>query len=159
MTTLHPFPTARESVLQIWAAPAQARRSQPDARVPDLFVLLHGMLFTNIQLDDFKPILARFMERLRLEGAEEREWTMMAVVNTSALLKYGKPTGVLRSTGGIGARNTSSAAQAAFATSRIMPTQKVDEMEVDGAENGPSPSQLYGRDSNIKCDGVLNISP
>ena len=79
MVAFHPFMTARESVLAMWSPTAQARRQAPDARLSELFVLLHGMLFTNIQLDDFKPALARFMERLRLEGAEEREWIMMAV--------------------------------------------------------------------------------
>lgn len=58
MITLHPFMTSRESVLPIWSAPAQARRSLLDARVPDLFVLLHGMLFTNIELDDFDATFA-----------------------------------------------------------------------------------------------------
>jgi len=53
MTTLHPFTTSRESVLPLWSAPVQSRRSLPDSRIPDLFVLLHGMLFTIIQLDDF----------------------------------------------------------------------------------------------------------
>jgi hypothetical protein len=33
----------------------------------DLFVLLHQMLFTNIQFDDFIGILARFLERLEIE--------------------------------------------------------------------------------------------
>jgi protein SMG6 len=104
MTTLHPFSTSRESVLPIWSSSAQSRRSQPDARVPELFVLLHGMLFTNIQLDDFLPTLARFLERIEIEGAEEREWIMMAVVNVGAILEYGRPSGVLRKIGVVGAR-------------------------------------------------------
>ncbi|PFH52354.1 hypothetical protein AMATHDRAFT_74154 [Amanita thiersii Skay4041] len=104
MTALHPFSTARESVLPIWSRPAQARRYLPDARVPELFVLLHGMLFTNIQLDDFQPVLARFIERLELDGSEEREWIMMAIVNIGAVLEYGKPGGVLRRAGGIASR-------------------------------------------------------
>ena len=65
----------------MWTPTLQARRQAPDASLTELFVLLHGMLFTNIQLDDFKPVLDRFMERLRLEGAEEREWIMMAVTD------------------------------------------------------------------------------
>jgi protein SMG6 len=39
----------------------------------DLFVLLHGMLFTNIQLGEFTPTLARFIIRLEIEGAQETE--------------------------------------------------------------------------------------
>ncbi|KAG1756261.1 uncharacterized protein EDB91DRAFT_1091560 [Suillus paluster] len=106
MTTLHTFSTSRESILPIWSSSAQSRRSQPDARVSELFVLLHGMLFTNIQLDDFSPTLARFLERIEIEGAEEREWIMMAVVNICAVLEYGRPGGVLRKIGGVGARET-----------------------------------------------------
>jgi len=72
--------------------------------VPELFVLLHGMLFTNIQLDDFAPTLARFLERIEIEGAEDREWIMMAVINIGAVLEYGRPGGVLRKIGVVGAR-------------------------------------------------------
>ena len=66
---------------------AQVRRSQPDARVSDLFVLLHGMLSTNVQLDDFQSSLSRFTERLQLDGAEEREWIMMGIINIAAILQ------------------------------------------------------------------------
>ncbi|KAF9009359.1 hypothetical protein BDQ17DRAFT_1388235 [Cyathus striatus] len=113
MTTLHPFPTARESVLPIWSLAAQTRRALPDARAPELFVLLQGMLFTNIQLDDFVPTLARFIERLKIEGAEEREWIMMAVCNIAAVLEYGRSNGVLRKIGGVGARDVGGQQQAA----------------------------------------------
>jgi len=34
--------------------------------------------------------MARFIERLSIEGAEERKWIMMAVVNIGAILEYGK---------------------------------------------------------------------
>ncbi|KAG2034408.1 hypothetical protein BDR03DRAFT_1013462 [Suillus americanus] len=52
------FSTSRESILPIWSSTAQLRRSQPDTHAPELFVLLHGMLFTNIQLDDFSLTLS-----------------------------------------------------------------------------------------------------
>lgn len=166
MTTLHPFSTSRESVLQIWSVSAQAKRSAPDSSVEDLFVLMHGMLFTNIQLDDFAPTLARFMERLQLEGAEERDWIMMAVVNVAALLEYGKLTGVLRNTGGIGSGTTlgkdaPSAAQAAAASAKVnMLAKRVDEMEVDDTEDGVhSPVMRGDEDINMKGNGVLNVSP
>ncbi|KAL5511564.1 hypothetical protein ACEPAH_4781 [Sanghuangporus vaninii] len=164
MTTLHPFPTSRESVLQIWSVAAQTKRSAPDSSVEDLFVLLHGMLFTGVQLDDFLPTLARFMERLQLEGAEERDWTMMAVVNITALLEYGKPTGVLRSTGGVGSgaanKDMSSAAQAAAASAKVnMLVKKVDEMEVDDAEDGGTSPAMRDQEINVKGSGVLNVSP
>jgi protein SMG6 len=107
VTTLHPFMTSRESILPIWSGTLQTRRMNPDAKVSELFVLLHGMLFTNIQLDDFKPTVARFLERLIIEGAEEREWVMMAIVNISSVLEYGKSSGLLRRIGGIGGRDPS----------------------------------------------------
>jgi protein SMG6 len=104
MTTLHPFLTSRESILSIWSHAAQAHRALPDAKASDLFILLHGMLFTNIQLDDFQPTLARFIERLEIEGAEERDWIMMGVVNIASIMEYGRPGGVLRKVGCVGSK-------------------------------------------------------
>ncbi|TFY71744.1 hypothetical protein EVG20_g1267 [Dentipellis fragilis] len=101
MIVLHPFKTSRESVLPFWSPAAQARRALPDARTSDLFLLLHGMLFTNIQLDDFAPTLARLMERLAIEDPEEREWTMMAAINIGAILEFGKQ-GIMYRTGALG---------------------------------------------------------
>ncbi|KAK7023722.1 PINc domain-containing protein [Favolaschia claudopus] len=138
MTTLHPFMTSRESVLPMWSVAAQARRALPEAHLVDLFVLLHGMLFTNIQLDDFQPTLARFIERLEIEGAEEREWIMMAIVNVCAVLEYGKPTGVLKKAGGVGTRDLSGAS--AVAQMRVVMAKRAaaeaddkekDKMDVD----------------------------
>jgi hypothetical protein len=62
------------------------------------------MLFTNIQLDDFAGTLARFLERLEMEGegVEEREWVMMGVVNLGAVLEYGRASSVVRRAGGFG---------------------------------------------------------
>ena len=104
MTTLHPFLTSREPILSIWSHAAQARCSVPDAKASDLFILLHGMLFTNIQLDDFQPTLARFIERLEIEGAEEREWIMMGIINITSIMEYGRPGGVLRKVGCVGSK-------------------------------------------------------
>lgn len=67
MITLHPFSTSREAVLPLWSQAAQSRRQAPDASLTELFVLLHGMIFTNIQLDDFKGVLARFEEKLQID--------------------------------------------------------------------------------------------
>ncbi|KAI0319819.1 hypothetical protein OF83DRAFT_1169880 [Amylostereum chailletii] len=93
----HPSAFSREHVIQSWSPAAQARRAQPDSSASDLFVLIHGMLFTNIQLDDFKPSLARLLERLAIEAPESRDWSMMAALNIGALLEYGRPKGILRS--------------------------------------------------------------
>ncbi|KAF9050675.1 hypothetical protein BDZ89DRAFT_1057118 [Hymenopellis radicata] len=127
MTTLHPFMTSRESVLPIWSQALQARRSLPDAKVSDLFVLLHGMLFTNIELDAFQPTMARFVERLQIEGAEDREWTSMAVINIGSILEYGKPTGV------------STAAMRVMAKRELLAE---DRMDVDDPSGSPVLTQM-----------------
>ncbi|PPQ98054.1 hypothetical protein CVT26_003049 [Gymnopilus dilepis] len=94
ISTLHPFLTCRDSVVPPWSLTAQTRRSAPDARASELFVLLHGMLLTNIQFDDFQPMLACFIEHLEIEGAEEPKWIMMGVINVSSVLEYGHPNAV-----------------------------------------------------------------
>ena len=142
MTTLHPFSTSRESILPIWSSTAQSRRSQPDATVTELFVLLHGMLFTNIQLDDFAPTLSRFLERLEIEGAEEREWIMMAVTNIGAIMEYGRPGGVLRKAGGAGTRDTPLTAPFRVFAKRNLPVQPEEDpeekrMDVDDEKSSP----------------------
>ncbi|TFK26448.1 hypothetical protein FA15DRAFT_667539 [Coprinopsis marcescibilis] len=143
MTTLHPFTTSRESVLAVWSLAAQARRSLPDSRASDLFVLLHGMLFTNIQLDDFQPTLARFIERLSIEGAEEKEWIMMAIVNIASILEYGRPSGLLRRLGVIGPKDPSGqqaaamrvmAKKAAAGVPGAVAPSHEDRMDVDDAD-------------------------
>ena len=72
----------------------------------DLFVRLHGMLFTKIQLDDFPSVMSRYMERLEedasLDGVSRKatitqvDWMLMATVNIAAILQYGAATGVIR---------------------------------------------------------------
>lgn len=74
-----------------------------DAKVSALFVLLRGILFANIQniqVDDFQATHVRFVE---IEGAEEREWIMMAFINLSYVLE-GHPNGVLRKIGCVDTR-------------------------------------------------------
>ncbi|KAF8559498.1 hypothetical protein OG21DRAFT_1594361 [Imleria badia] len=128
MTTLHPFTTSRESILPVWSSTAQSRRTQPDATVAELFVLLHGMLFTNIQLDNFAPTLSRFLERLEIEGAEERQWIMMAVTNIGAIMDYGRPGGVLRRAGA-GTRDAASSTPFRVFAKRNVPAQPEEDPE------------------------------
>ena len=52
----------------MWTPTLQARRQAPDASLTELFVGLYGMLFTNIQLDNFKQVLERFQEKLQIGG-------------------------------------------------------------------------------------------
>jgi protein SMG6 len=134
MIATHPFETARESVLPLWSPPAQARRSAPDARAPELFVFLHGMLFTNIQLDDFTPTLARLLERLSIEEPEAREWTMMAAINIGALLEYGRPQGVLRRADVIGQPDRNPAGPLTSKVKLARKTHTDEKMDVDGDE-------------------------
>ncbi|KZP10895.1 hypothetical protein FIBSPDRAFT_962674 [Athelia psychrophila] len=81
------------------SAAQQARLSGPSTSATDLSILLHGMMF-------FHATLARFLERLEMEGEgiEEREWIMMGVINLGSVLEYGKASGVIRNAGGFGAR-------------------------------------------------------
>jgi hypothetical protein len=62
------------------------------------------MPFTNIQLDDFTGMLARFLERLEMEGegVEDRKWIMMCVVNIGAVLEHDRASSVVRKAGGFG---------------------------------------------------------
>ncbi|KAH6867819.1 hypothetical protein BKA70DRAFT_1492558 [Coprinopsis sp. MPI-PUGE-AT-0042] len=122
MTTLHPFSTSCENVLPVWSSAAQARRWLLAARASELFVLLHGILFTNIQLGDFQPSLARFIERLNIEGAEEKEWIMMGtdanVAQAAAMRVMAKKV-------------------AAGVPGAVVPQE--DRMEVDGDEQATRP--------------------
>ncbi|KZV78113.1 hypothetical protein EXIGLDRAFT_790014 [Exidia glandulosa HHB12029] len=102
MTTLHPFLTARESVLALVGPAVTSKRLHPEALTDDLFVVLHGMLFTHIRLDYFNIVLARFLEKLQLDSIEEREWIMMGITNLAAVLDYGRSSGVLRKTDAFG---------------------------------------------------------
>ena len=70
----------------------------------DLFVRLHGMLFTRIDLDSFSPVMSRYMERLEEDARlsvggnatiTQVDWIIMAAVNLAAVLQYGT-SGVVR---------------------------------------------------------------
>ncbi|KAF8448043.1 hypothetical protein L210DRAFT_3441767 [Boletus edulis BED1] len=160
MTALHSFTTSRESILPIWSSTAQSRRSQPDATVSELFVLLHGMLFTNIDLDDFAPTLSRFLERLEIEGAEERQWIMMAVTNIGALLEYSRPGGVLRRAGGAGTRDATSTIPFRVFTKRNVPAQPEEDPEekrMDVDDDAAKPESLKTQTSPVLSDPPLSI--
>ena len=158
MIATHPFETARESVLPLWSQAAQARRSAPDACAPELFVFLHGMLFTNIQLDDFSATLSRLLERLSIEEPEEREWTMMATVNVGALLEYGRPQGVLRRSGALGPVDRNLAAMAAASKVKLArKAQADDRMEVDGDERRQSSDLEAGHARSPSAIQVLPV--
>jgi protein SMG6 len=105
----HPYSSARESILPLFEDELQARRTQTDVTLAEIFVHLHGMLFTRISLDDFDECLQRFLERLREEtilskrpdstsitSFGDAEWFMIAVINLSALYQFGAEDGVLK---------------------------------------------------------------
>ncbi|KAH8917929.1 hypothetical protein BT69DRAFT_1226204 [Atractiella rhizophila] len=115
LTASHPYVSAKESILPLFEKENQARRSFADVSKVDLFIKLHGMLFTKIALDDFPATLARLEEKLkedrvilrkeneqglpRPEGwkpISEVEWIMMGVINVAALMQYGAEDGVLK---------------------------------------------------------------
>ncbi|ORX36586.1 hypothetical protein BD324DRAFT_580049 [Kockovaella imperatae] len=106
LVVTHEYATSRETILPLFDSALQSQRSLPEAKAVDLFVRLHGMLFTKIDLDNFKPVMSRYMERLdedaRLDHANrptnisQVDWMIMASVNLAAMLQYGSPTGVIR---------------------------------------------------------------
>ena len=87
----------------MWSSAAQqGHLSSLSTCAADPFILLHGMLFTNIQLDDIIGMLGRFLERLEMEGdgVEERKWVMMGMINIGAVRKYGRASSIVRSARG-----------------------------------------------------------
>ena len=52
----------------MWTRPLQAWRQALDESLTELFVGLYVMLFTSIQLDDFKQVLECFQEKLQIGG-------------------------------------------------------------------------------------------
>ncbi|QRW01731.1 Est1 DNA/RNA-binding domain protein [Ceratobasidium sp. AG-Ba] len=110
MIASHPFDTARESIQPLFSSDAQrARMRAAEAGPVAQFVLILGLLFTRVQLDDFDTVLARFVERLEIEGVSavrEPEWIMIAVCCVGAVLEFGRPDGVIKSRGGLAARGS-----------------------------------------------------
>lgn len=104
LATSHPYPTSRETIQPLFDAAIQQRRSAPDAQAAELFLLMHGMIFTRIELDNFEQVFARFLERLDedrlgatgVKPITQVEWLTMAVVNVNAIMQYGAEDGFIR---------------------------------------------------------------
>ncbi|WWC70044.1 uncharacterized protein I206_103988 [Kwoniella pini CBS 10737] len=106
LTVTHEYPTSRESILPLFDSALQNQRSLPEATAMDLFLRLHGMLFTRISLDDFDAVMSRFMERLeedaRLGGVSQQigigqtDWMIMASVCLGSIMQYGSSSGIVR---------------------------------------------------------------
>ncbi|KAG8894285.1 hypothetical protein FRC00_009188, partial [Tulasnella sp. 408] len=151
----HPCDAARESILPLFSVAKQSARYSPSSPAPSIFLLLQGMLFTRIQLDDFHPTVARLKERIQLNPEEvtEAEWTMMAVLNISAILDYGRGEGVLRkvcgwmssSAGGLSAANGPSGGSGAprptsSRTGRPVPGRRGDSEDAMQVDSMPGSS-------------------
>ncbi|WVR07097.1 hypothetical protein IAU60_004136 [Kwoniella sp. DSM 27419] len=106
LSVTHEFPTSRESILPLFDSALQSQRSLPEATAMDLFLRLHGMLFTKISLDDFSAVMSRYMERLeedasldgisRKVGICQTDWMIMGAVNLASVLQYGSAAGLVR---------------------------------------------------------------
>ena len=147
ITTLHPFLTSRESIFPVWfTSNQQACLSNPATCTTNLFVL-HGMVFTNIQLNDFAGMLAHFLERLEIEGddIEEHKWIMMRIMNLGAVLEYGRASGIIHLSGGLGMRESSSLGGVGLRVVVKNPTtiikDKDTKMDIGSNDN----SKLFGR--------------
>nr|KIR87808.1 hypothetical protein I308_01835 [Cryptococcus tetragattii IND107] len=102
----HEFSTSRETILPLFDSALQSQRSLPEATAMDLFIRLHGMLFTRISLDAFPDVMSRYVERLeedaRLDGVSRKatisqvDWMIMGVVNIAGVLQYGSTSGIIR---------------------------------------------------------------
>ncbi|EKM49669.1 uncharacterized protein PHACADRAFT_201364 [Phanerochaete carnosa HHB-10118-sp] len=118
MIALHPFSTSREAVLLLWSQVAQSRRQASDASLTDLFVLLPGMIPTDIQLNNFKGVLVQFEEEFQIE------------VNISEMLEYGRSTAFLRRVSGIMGRDTISGLSASpILNGRVKVTKRPENEE------------------------------
>lgn len=94
MIALRRFQASYDAVLAIWSSFAQEgrRRDLVDAqgRATDAFVFLHGLIFQSEAPADFHVTLTSFLKRLETQHVEEEEWAMMAAVNISSVLDYGR---------------------------------------------------------------------
>ncbi|KAF8323175.1 hypothetical protein DL93DRAFT_2162363 [Clavulina sp. PMI_390] len=98
LIAIHPFDSARERALTYLSPQLVQSLAAPSASAASLFLHIQIQLFTRIDLDQVQPNLARFIERLELDGpsGEEPEWIMMAVLAIGSLLEFGKSDAVLR---------------------------------------------------------------
>lgn len=97
-----PFVSAKDSILTLFDQERQARRLRRDSSVKDLFLYLHGILITRVQLDDFEPVSQRLLARLTKLVEEQGPaalpqsvWTMMATINIAGLFQYGHEDSIL----------------------------------------------------------------
>lgn len=102
LITVKPFANAKESILTLFDQQRQASRAWPDSSEEELFVHLHGILITRVQLDDFDSVLSRLLAKFEARGKgrgvnalSQPVLMMMACVNIAALFQYGSDDAVL----------------------------------------------------------------
>jgi len=115
----------------------------------DLFVRLHGMLFTRIQLDDLPTVMSRFLERLEedasLDGVSRKatitqvDWMLMATTNITALLQYGSGLGIIRKA--LAQEGAERRRQHASATGE---GEEEEDGQISGESDGHHPSPTAG---------------
>lgn len=159
LTTSHPYSSSRESILPLFDTALQRKRATFDATAPDLFLLMHGMLFTKIELDNFDGAFDRFMERLTedlhmgtVSGTTrpipQVEWLTMAIVNIAAMMQYGIDDGLLRKAlaGETVARKVQKAAQASQAPHALIVRDE------DGSPDDHVADALAGKIKTLRMD-------
>ncbi|TIB05602.1 hypothetical protein E3P96_01090 [Wallemia ichthyophaga] len=99
LTTSHPYPTARETLLGLFDPELQSARKREES-VTELFTHAHGLLFTRVELDSFPQAHERLVAHLQAKRASlpDSVWIMMGVVNIASLLQYGQDDSVLKRT-------------------------------------------------------------
>ncbi|WVQ72499.1 hypothetical protein IAR50_002054 [Cryptococcus sp. DSM 104548] len=106
MIVTHEYAQTRENILPLFDSALQSQRSLPEATAIDLYLHLHGMIYTRISLDLFDDVMSRYMERLEedasLDGISRKatitqvDWMIMGVVNIACVLQYGASSGLIR---------------------------------------------------------------
>ncbi|KAJ3531756.1 hypothetical protein NMY22_g8019 [Coprinellus aureogranulatus] len=93
MVTQKPFHASHRSVLQIWQAEVQDRRRremlQGLGKPTDIFIFIQGLLYTG-EFGEFQTALSQLIDRLGKKTVEEEEWAMMAAINISSILDFGR---------------------------------------------------------------------
>ncbi len=99
----HPFDTGREAMLEFFSPTMQQSLSSPTSSASSLYLHIVGLLFTRIDLDQVRPNLGRFIERLELDhfAVAEHEWVMMAILGIGSILEFGKADAKVRKAGGL----------------------------------------------------------
>jgi len=100
-TSAQLFPSARESILAVFAPIFKLDNTSVPIRVDAFYTKLHGMIFLRKQFDDFSAVTKSFIERLDnyihragIKWREHGAW--LAISTIGALFDHGSQTGVLR---------------------------------------------------------------